>query len=127
MSDDEHFVDCSVRGDELCLIMSGGDEKTDIRVALTVAARLEAAFLTCPINRERLAHGRNFFDIGIGIHSGHVTLGLRENLLTVSGEQPKPTLKPEGYTINLAKRVESLSREGDVLAHHRQRRRQDSN
>ncbi|MBI1745769.1 MAG: tetratricopeptide repeat protein [Acidobacteria bacterium] len=112
MAEDEHFVDCSIRGDEACLIMSAGDLKTDIRVALTVAARIKAAFLARPVNRERLENGRNFFDIGIGIHTGRVTLGLRHNPLPPEFEKPKATIKPEGYTINLAKRVETLSREG---------------
>jgi len=112
MSGDEHFVDCSIRGDELCLIMSGGDLKTDIRVALTIAARIKAAFLAQPTNQSRLKTGRNFFDIGIGIHVGRVTLGVRQNPLGAETNGHEEMIKPEGYTINLAKRVESLSREG---------------
>lgn len=108
--DGDRLVDCAIRGDEVCLIICGTDQKTDIRIALTVAGRIKAAFLATGTNRKRLQNRRNFFDIGIGIHVGRVTVGLRHDPL--SNRPRAETIRPEGYTINLAKRVESFSRDG---------------
>jgi class 3 adenylate cyclase len=107
----EHFVDCTIRGDELCLILCGGVLRNDIRIALTLAARMKAAFLSASKNRDRLNNGRNFFDIGIGIHTGRITLGVRRDPFS-QGRSSRGDIKPEGYAINLAKRVESVSRDG---------------
>lgn len=108
--DNDRLIDCAIRGDEVCLIICGRDQKIDIRIALTIAGRIKAAFLATATNKRRLKNRRNFFDIGIGIHVGRVTIGLRHNPM-IKYNQSK-TIKPEGYTINLAKRVESFSRDG---------------
>ncbi len=107
----DRLRDCSIRGDEACLILYSGDRQEDIRVALVTATRMKAAFLASTANRQRLESGRSFFDLGIGIHTGRVTLGMRQLGLQCD-TRSVPEVKPEGYTINLAKRVEAFSREG---------------
>lgn len=106
IQDVDACMDCSIRGDEACLMLYTDDPELDIRAALVAATRLKAAFLSSKHNLKRLASERSFFDLGIGIHAGQVTLGIRDT--GVNGHR----IKPEGYTINLAKRVESFSREG---------------
>lgn len=97
----------SARGDEgiFMAYVHESEESTSsmIDVAIHIALDLKRRWTICYWNKEqRINNGILPIDIAVGIHIGMVYL--RENN---SGE-----IQPEGYAINLAKRVESNSRRG---------------
>jgi class 3 adenylate cyclase len=104
----EHpFFDWEVRGDEGCLkIFTSADVDflpRDIDTAINIALDLKRVWLFKKNNESRILHdGLLPVNLGIGIHAGKVFIN------------PENTDKyrPEGYAINLAKRIESESRSG---------------
>lgn len=103
----EHpFFKYSVRGDEGCLMIfvPVGDEimARHIDIAINIALDLKRKWLFNEHNRERIKGiGLLPVDLAIGIHSGKV-------YLNKEGDD----YRPEGYAINLAKRIESEARNG---------------
>ncbi len=89
------------RGDEGCLKIYVGktpdSSARDIDVAITIALDLKRMWLLTDYNKERIAQGLLPIDLATGIHFGQVYV---------------QDDKAEGYAINLAKRIESHSREG---------------
>jgi glucose-1-phosphate thymidylyltransferase len=101
---DRDFCEYSARGDELVLILYGWDMARDIRTALTTAVEIKRRWLLSSFNQHRIREGKFFYDLGVGVHCGEV----------VVGRHPGSTRRfnAEGYAINLAKRIETASREG---------------
>lgn len=102
---DEHehvLFNYEARGDEGCLKIFVGKKDDalarDIDVAISIALDLKRKWLLNKHNDDRIKEGLLPVDLAVGIHFGkvHVKNG-----------------NAEGYAINLAKRIESHSREGD--------------
>jgi hypothetical protein len=74
----------------------------DIDAAITIALDLKRRWLLSEYNKERISAGENTSDIAVGIHFGQVWINKKGN----------NEYQPEGYSINLAKGIESHSREG---------------
>ncbi|MFQ5639751.1 MAG: tetratricopeptide repeat protein [bacterium] len=122
-------LEADIRGDEICLKFFRASDKRssylseDVVAALQVAVQMKREWLLCPENKKRIMEGRPVFDIGIGIHQGPVLLGNHyrfSSQLSSETEKQSPksfsfslteTQSPEGHSINLAKRIESHSRE----------------
>lgn len=102
----------SSRGDEGLLMIyqpeTLTDPTVDIDVAINIAFELKRRWLCSEVNRERIDSGLLPVDLAIGIHVGRTYL---EKSDTRPTGNPGGWL-PEGYAINLAKRVESHSRQG---------------
>lgn len=123
---DGYGCDMGVRGDEACLIMFLESQPQDevkrrehltnmSRIVIKAALDLRRAWILDPRNRRRiLEQHREPIGIGIGINCGLVTVGEHTRIF----QQPDltfknvPSITPEGYSINLAKRIEGVSREG---------------
>lgn len=108
--DNESFFDYQVRGDEGCLkifVPGREDLSVDIDNAINIALDLKRKWLLGQDNKERIENGLLPVDIGIGIHSGKI-------IINPDGidKEGKIKYRPEGYAINLAKRIESESRGG---------------
>ena len=104
---DHPFFRIDPRGDEGCLkiFCSKNDDNLprDIDTAINIAFDLKRKWLFQKHNIERIEDdGLLPVDIGIGIHAGKVWVNKEEN----------NEYRPEGYAINLAKRIESASRDG---------------
>ena len=117
--DDTKF-ELTVRGDEVCLILHTTPEVTpgstgegelnqqkrreEAEKAFLFAMSLKLLWLVGSYNQRRLENGQLPRDIGVGIHHGLVVF------------QPHPqtvrTNTSEGFAINLAKRIEGVSRLG---------------
>lgn len=100
------FFKWNARGDEGCLMIfvSMGDDSLarDIDTAINIALDLKRMWLFTKDNITRIKQDRLLpVDIGIGINAGKVYVDKVEN-----------EYQPEGYSINLAKRIESASRDG---------------
>lgn len=93
----------TLRGDELFLILLT-TPAADLKILLTMALHLKIKWLLSPFNRSRVDIGQIPKDVGIGINFGKIVMGWHP------GNQEFPT--PEGFQINLAKRIESESRQG---------------
>jgi class 3 adenylate cyclase len=99
-----------VRGDEGCLMIFRTDPEptktdlwaADIDTAINIALDLKRRWLLSKYNKRRIKSGILTSDIAIGIHFGKAWI----NKIT------KNKYQPEGYAINLTKRIESSSREG---------------
>jgi len=74
----------------------------DIDIAITIALDLKRRWLLSEYNKERISDGKPTSDIAVGIHFGQVWINKKGN----------NKYQPEGYSINLAKGIESHSREG---------------
>ncbi len=89
------------RGDEGLLMIlrarAGANVSEEVDLAVNVAFDLKRKWLCSTQNRQRIDSGLLPVNLAIGIHAG-------KTYLTTKG--------PEGYAINLAKRVETHSREG---------------
>lgn len=112
-SDDRTHFKRQVRGDEGCLMIFRADSESvrqdiwaddaaDIDTAITAALDLKRGWLLSKYNKGRIESGRLACDIAIGIHFGKAWINDNSN-----GE-----LQPEGYAINITKRIENYSREG---------------
>lgn len=98
------------RGDEGCLkifIPNRDDLSRDIDNAIKIALDLKRKWLLGYDNKRRINNGQLPIDIGIGIHSGKVYVNEEK------GQRGRIEYRPEGYTINLSKRIESDSRRGN--------------
>jgi len=113
--DERKEMQYSSRGDEGLLMIyrpeTLTDPTVDIDVAINIALELKRSWLCSDINKERVNSGLLPVDLAIGIHIG------RTYLEKLAPSDPKPVGNsggwlPEGYAINLAKRVESHSRQG---------------
>jgi class 3 adenylate cyclase len=138
---DNSALETDIRGDEICLkIYRATDKKSeeqrkilreDVASALQVAIQMKRKWLLCPSNQERIEAGRPIFDIGIGIHQGPVRLSRHYRFVpqtegTISNKTTMPfflaeRITPEGHSINIAKRIETHSRElrfSQILVSH---------
>lgn len=97
----EKHIQWNARGDEGLLLMYAWPARSDvgdpIDVAINIALELKRRWLCSLENADRVNSGLLPIDLAVGIHAGPTCL---------------KDGKPEGYAINLAKRVESHSREG---------------
>lgn len=96
-----------VRGDEGCLMIfvSKNDSSLakDIDIAIKIACDLKRVWLFTENNIHRIRDdGLLPVDVAIGIHAGKVWIN----------KDGPDKYRPEGYAINLAKRIESASRDG---------------
>ncbi len=89
-------------GDELAVFLYSDRPHEDVAQLISLALALKCAWLCTPLNAQRARAGLPTFEIAIGIHSGPVWA-------TYTGRG----FEGRGYAINLAKRVEAASREGD--------------
>ena len=98
---DHRFFQYEPRGDEGCLKIFVSKKNDllarDIDVAIAIALDLKRGWLMTKYNRSRIKQRLLPVDLAVGIHFGKVYV--KEE-------------KAEGYAINLAKRIESTSREG---------------
>ena len=74
---------------------------------IQIALELKRRWLYSDINRRSIRNGIVPVDLAIGIHVGQI-------YLAESVEEGQVRRRPEGYTINLAKRVEAHSRNGET-------------
>ena len=105
----EQFFDYRTRGDEGCLkifVQNRDDLTFDIDNSIKIALDIKRKWLLEDENRKRIDDGLLPIDIAIGIHAGKVFINKEKD------EKGEDTYRPEGYAINLAKRVESASRRG---------------
>jgi class 3 adenylate cyclase len=99
-----------VRGNEGCLMISRttpGEVNPDlwaddINTAITIALDLKRRWLLSEYNKERIDSGKIISDIAVGIHFGQAWIN------KVGDNE----YRPEGYAINLTKKIESHSQEG---------------
>ncbi|MCH9035284.1 MAG: adenylate/guanylate cyclase domain-containing protein, partial [Planctomycetes bacterium] len=121
---DENYYLYDARGDEGLLMIFPPTEESvfdfgrDVDTAITIAFGLKRRWLLSDENTNRIKDsGLLPIDIGIGIHVGHTWIDQSQASKNRSEQNPpdpqNPTgAKPEGYAVNLAKRVESHSRNG---------------
>ena len=103
------FFDYQSRGDEGCLkifVPNREDLSVDIDNAINIALDLKRKWLSKKENQVRINGGLLPVDLGIGIHAGKVWVNKEKD------EKGNIKYRPEGYAINLAKRIESESRGG---------------
>jgi len=98
--DGSHYA-FGVEGDELHVFLHSERPHDDVYQLVCLAVALKCAWLGTPLNAERVTSGRPSFELAVGIHSGPVWAMRRAGGFELSG-----------FSINLAKRVESVSREG---------------
>jgi class 3 adenylate cyclase len=98
----------SIVGDELRVFLYSGEQRFDVRNALLIAAKIKLGWLASSFNQRILKEGRLVSRIGVGINCGKVIKDVRGWRLNAGQKQPVI----EGYAINVAKRIESASREG---------------
>jgi class 3 adenylate cyclase len=99
----------SARGDEGILLIypkaNTYQASLLIDVAINIALELKRTWLLSKRNKEHVIAGIVPIELAIGIHSG-------QTYLAEGTEGGLEVMRPEGYAINLAKRVESFSRTG---------------
>jgi class 3 adenylate cyclase len=100
LHDGRHYA-FHVVGDELCVFLHSERPHDDVYQLVCLAVTLKCAWLGAPLNAERVASGRPSYELAMGIHSGPVWATRNADGVALSG-----------FAINLAKRVESASREG---------------
>ena len=108
----ENIVEFNPKGDEACLILHSRDlrdseEKTlieDIKTVIIFAISIKLLWRASKYNRERLENGLFPRDVAIGINQGPVYF--------YNNPLPQNPKSSEGYAINLAKRIETESRNG---------------
>src|SRR5207247_8126259 len=76
------------------------------RTAIYIAAEIKRRWLLSEFNKRRIREGKVFYDLAIGIHCGNV-------MITHHPGTDRP-FNAEGYAINLAKRIETKSRDGEL-------------
>ena len=92
----------SVIGDELAVFVHSGSDADDVYQLICLAQALKCAWLGSPVNAARVAQGAPSVELAIGIHAGL--------LWAMPGGPEGPVVR--GFVINVAKRVETSSREG---------------
>jgi len=98
----------SIAGDELRLFLYSGSTLFDARNALIIALKIKLGWLASTFNDRILKEGRIVSRIGVGINCGKVIKDVREWRVRMGEYCPAI----EGYAINVAKRIESTSRDG---------------
>jgi class 3 adenylate cyclase len=98
----------SIAGDEMRLFLHSGSTMFDVRNALIIALKIKLGWLASAFNDRILKEGRIVSRIGVGINCGKVIKDLREWRVRMGDDRPAI----EGYAINVAKRIESTSRDG---------------
>lgn len=93
--------DYFVIGDELVFFMHTAKPSNDVYLLATLGITLKAAWIASPFNRERIERRSAAAEIAVGINFG-----------TVWAKQLGTGYETQGYAINLAKRIESHSRDG---------------
>ena len=101
---DQDQVEFNVRGDEACAFLYADDASGNLYTALMLASYMKSLWFQSSFNIKRVSESKIASDIAIGIHTGKVIVRSRIS------KSMAP--KAEGYAINLAKRIEGLSREG---------------
>lgn len=104
---DSHW---SIAGDEMRLFLYSGSTTFDVRNALLIALKIKLGWLASAFNDRILKEGRIVSRIGVGINCGKVIKDVREWRVRMG--EDRPTI--EGYAINVAKRIESTSRDGNA-------------
>lgn len=99
-----------IAGDELRVFLYSGAVGFDVRNALLIAVKIKLAWLASAFNERIMNEGRLVSRIGVGINCGKVIKDVRDWRVRMGEEKPNV----EGYAINVAKRVESASREGTI-------------
>lgn len=99
--DGRHY-EFGVTGDELLVFLHTDRPHDDVYQLVCLAVALKCSWLGVPLNAERIESGRPTHELAAGIHSGPVWA-----TRTTDG------FERTGFAINLAKRIESISREGD--------------
>jgi class 3 adenylate cyclase len=103
--DDRDYIIHTERGDEGLLMIFRPEPAAisgDVDAALNIALELKREWICEQVNSDRIKSGGLLpINLAIGIHVGKTHL-----------ERSKDKWNPEGYAINLAKRVESYSRAG---------------
>jgi class 3 adenylate cyclase len=89
-------------GDELVVFMHTGRPHSDVYQLVALAISLKCGWLGTALNRQRVESGAPSAELAAGIHVGHVWAHRTKD----------DEYKRRGFTINVAKRVESASREG---------------
>jgi len=100
----------SISGDELRVFLYFENIHFDIRNALLIATKIKLAWLSSNFNQKVLSEQRLVSRIGVGINCGKVIKDVRPWRVKIGKAEPNI----EGYAINLTKRIESASREGNV-------------
>jgi len=93
-----------ISGDELVVFLHTDRPHDDVYQLICLAISLKCAWLGVPMNVERIASGRPSHELAAGIHSGPVWAKRTEEGFDLCG-----------FTINLGKRVESSSRQGNLF------------
>jgi class 3 adenylate cyclase len=100
---------CSARGDEGILLIypkaNTHQASLLIDVAINIALELKRSWLLSKRNKDNVVAGIVPIELAVGIHWG-------QTYLAEGTEGGAEVIRPEGYAINLAKRVESFSRTG---------------
>jgi class 3 adenylate cyclase len=100
----------SIAGDEIRVFLYSGAALYDVRNALLIALKIKLGWLASAFNQRILKEGRIVSRIGVGINSGKVIRDVRQWRIKMGEDKPNI----EGYAINVAKRIESTSREGSA-------------
>lgn len=100
----------SISGDELRVFFYSENMDFDIRNVLLIATKIKLAWLSSNFNQRVLREQRLVSRIGVGINCGRVIKDVRPWRVKIGKAEPNI----EGYAINLTKRIESASREGNV-------------
>ena len=100
----------SISGDELRVFLYSENMDYDIRNALLIATKIKLAWLSSGFNQRVLSEERLVSRIGVGVNCGKVIKDVRPWRVKIGKAGPNI----EGYAINLTKRIESASREGNV-------------
>jgi hypothetical protein len=88
-------------GDELIVYMHTDKRYRDVYQLLALAITLKCGWLGTALNKERVLAGAPSAELAAGIHVG-----------SVWAQRTEKGYKRRGFTINVGKRVESASREG---------------
>jgi class 3 adenylate cyclase len=98
----------SIAGDKMSLFLYSGSTLFDVRNALIIALKIKLGWLASAFNEIILKERRIVSRIGVGINCGKVIKDVREWRVRMGEDRPVI----EGCAINVAKRIESTSREG---------------
>jgi class 3 adenylate cyclase len=88
-------------GDELVVYLHTGNLHNDVYQLICLAIMLKCGWLCSPINARRIARENSSAELAAGVHSGKVWATRTEH-----------GFHRRGFSINVAKRTESASREG---------------
>jgi class 3 adenylate cyclase len=102
--------DWSIAGDEMRIFLYSGAVLYDVRNALLMALKMKLGWLASAFNERILKEGRIVSRMGVGINCGKVIRDVRQWRVKMGEDMPNI----EGYAINVAKRIESTSREGSA-------------